>query len=472
MLFFSLKFILFFIVVFFLYWSISRPVYRKLVLLITSYIFYAAWDYRFLGLIFFSTALDYTVGIMLARVNQVKQRKWLLFVSVFGNLGVLFAFKYFDFFTASFIQLLSFFSIEADPLYLNVILPLGISFYTFQTMSYTIDVYRRKIQPEKSVLNLAVFIAFFPQLTAGPIVRASVFLPQLALKRRLQDVPWKGAVALFALGLFKKVVVADNCAPFVDAVFADPTQYDAYSVVVAVFLFSIQMYCDFSGYSDMAIALAKLLGFNFPINFAWPFFARNSAVLWSRWHISLSSWFRDYVYSPLIGTKRSRLRADVSLMVTFLLSGLWHGAGWNFILFGIMQGGAILLFRFYKSIKKRLKISRNNPNSILVVLSIAITYLWFCFSGLFFRAQDLNTGIDMATILLTLSSQGAESLPSFALVIWAVFFMFHWLSWKVDLIKIADNMRPSLYGLVLGVYFAIIIAATPSNDAPFVYFQF
>jgi alginate O-acetyltransferase complex protein AlgI len=185
MLFFSLKFILFFIVVFSLYWSISRPVYRKLVLLITSYIFYAAWDYRFLGLIFFSTALDYTVGIMLARVNQVKQRKWLLFVSVFGNLGVLFAFKYFDFFTASFIQLLSFFSIEADPLYLNVILPLGISFYTFQTMSYTIDVYRRKIQPEKSVLNLAVFIAFFPQLTAGPIVRASVFLPQLALKRRL-----------------------------------------------------------------------------------------------------------------------------------------------------------------------------------------------------------------------------------------------------------------------------------------------
>lgn len=472
MLFFSPKFFLFFIIVFVLYWTVKQAGYRKLILLIASYIFYAAWDYKFLGLIVFSTALDYVIGLMLGRAEKESHRKLLVTVSLVGNLGVLFFFKYFDFFTSSFAELLSFFSVEVDPIYLNVILPVGISFYTFQTLSYTIDVYRKKIRPERSALNLAVFVAFFPQLTAGPIVRASSFLPQLHLTQRLQNVPWKGAVALFVLGLFKKLVVADNCALYVDAVYANPTQYDAYSIVVAVLLFGVQIYCDFSGYSDMAIALAKLLGFKFPQNFSWPYFARNTAVFWNRWHMSLSFWFRDYVYRSLVGVKRGRFRLDFCMLLTFILSGLWHGAAWNFVIFGLMQGAAIVLVRYVRLFKKQFQIDINNDSLLLLALSVIITHVWFCLASIFFRAPDLLTAMEMVVTFITFSSEGTETLSGFILFIWLALVGLHWIAWKFDLISIAQNMKPTVYGLVLGGYIAIIIAARPSHEAPFVYFQF
>lgn len=472
MLFFSPKFLLFFIIVFVLYWTISRIRDRKIVLLVASYLFYAAWDYRFLGLIIFSTVLDYIIGLRLGEDREDKQRKLLVLASLVGNLGVLCFFKYFNFFTESFAQFLSLLSVDVDPLYLNIILPVGISFYTFQTLSYTVDVYRKKIQTEKSFLNLSVFVAFFPQLTAGPIVRASVFLPQLTLTQRLQDIPWKGAVALFTIGLFKKLVVADNCAPWVEAVYNNPELYDVYSIIAATLIFTVQIYCDFSGYSDMAIGLAALFGFRFPLNFAWPYFSQNMALFWNRWHMSLNHWFRDYVFYSLIRTRRSVTMASVSLMVTFLLSGLWHGAAWTFVAFGFIQGVALIVFRYFKMYKKHLGITRNGSHPIIIGLSIAVTYIWYSFSTIFFRAQDMDTAIEIAIAVVTLSSQGTESLPSFIPYIWLILAVLHWFSWKFDLIKLSENMKPSVYGLVLGAYVAIIIAAMPSHTTPFAYFEF
>ena len=472
MLFFSLQFIIFFAIVFLLYWNLSNIRHRKAVLLVASYVFYAAWDYRFLTLIIFSTVLDYVIGLKLESEHCQRRRKLWVTLSLVGNLSVLFFFKYFDFFIESFSQFLALFSVEAEPLYLNIILPIGISFYTFQTLSYTIDLYRKKIQAEKSLLNLAVFVGFFPQLTAGPIVRAADFLPQLSLTQRLSDVQWKGAVALFFIGMFKKVVVADNCAIFVDAVYANPALYDAYSIAMATMLFSIQMYCDFSGYSDMAIASAALLGFRFPVNFAWPYFASNVALFWNRWHISLSGWFRDYVYSTLIGLKRNQLMVSLSLLITFFLSGLWHGAGWKFIVFGVMHGVAILLFRLFKTFKKRAGIDRKTSHPVMFVVSIAFTYLWFCTTALFFRAEELGIAWDMIGMMFRADSNASHSIPNFLLVIWFVLAVVHWIAWRFDLVKIANNLKPPVYGVVLGVCIAIIIAATPANQTPFLYFQF
>lgn len=472
MLFFSFKFIFFFAIVFLLYWNLSKITYRKTVLLVASYVFYAAWDYRFLSLIIFSTVLDYMIGLRLGQEDCPRRRKYWVIVSLIGNLGVLFFFKYFNFFTESFSQFLSLFSVEVEPLYLNIILPLGISFYTFQTLSYTIDVYRRKIKPEKSLLNLAIFIGFFPQLTAGPIVRANEFLPQLTLTKRLQDVAWKGAVALFFIGMFKKVVVADNCAVYVDLVFSNPELYDVYSIVVVTFLFAIQMYCDFSGYSDMAIATAALMGFRFPVNFAWPFFSPNLALFWSRWHISLSSWFRDYVYSTIIGRRRNELIVSFSLMATFLLSGLWHGASWGFVIFGLMQGGAIFVFRMLKLFKKRIGISRKKSSLFVVILSVLLTNIWFCLSALFFRASDIGVAVDMLAGVVSPNAKATLTLPSFIPLLIIILVAFHWFSLRFNLVEIANNAKRSVYGVVLGLYISIIIAATPTNETPFIYFQF
>ncbi|HVS16485.1 MAG TPA: MBOAT family O-acyltransferase, partial [Thermoanaerobaculia bacterium] len=334
MIFTELRFLTFFVAVLAVYWALPANRPRKLWLLIMSFAFYAAWDWRFLSLIFFSISVDYLVGRGLGRTAREGPRRALLLASLGANLGLLGFFKYFGFFVEQAIELGALLGLELHRPSLEIVLPVGISFYTFQTLSYSIDVYRRKIEPTRDLLDLALFVAFFPQLVAGPIVRARDFLPQLERARRWAEVRAAPHLTLFLLGFIKKACVSDNVAATVDAYFAAPQAYDAAGAWIAVLLYAIQIYCDFSGYSDMAIASAGLLGYDLGPNFQHPYVAASPREFWQRWHISLSTWLRDYLYVPLGGNRHGEPRTHRNLMLTMLLGGLWHGAAWSFVLWG------------------------------------------------------------------------------------------------------------------------------------------
>ncbi len=295
MLFVEFRFLVFFAVFSVIYWTLPKNSHRKLLILLGSYVFYASWDYRFLALIWLSTIVDYVAALQIDKSPGQKQKRLWLIISLCTNLGILGVFKYFDFFAQSLIELFETLGMTVNYTTINIVLPVGISFYTFQTLSYTIDVYRKEMHARRNFLDIAVFVAFFPQLVAGPILRAKQFLPQLAESHKFANVAVKACLALFVIGFFKKAVVSDNLAPFVDVVFADPGLYAAYSVWGAVLFGVVQFYCDFSGYSDMAVATAGLLGFRIPQNFDAPYLATNIAELWRRWHITLTNWMRDYV---------------------------------------------------------------------------------------------------------------------------------------------------------------------------------
>ena len=338
MLFVEFRFFWFFLAVFAVYWSLRQNDSRKIWLLICSYIFYAAWNWKFVFLLMASSALDYVVGLMMTRSKTRGARRAWLIVSLCGNLGTLAFFKYFNFFISSAAGLLEWLGLPASVHTLNIIIPVGVSFYTFHSMSYTIDVYRGKIRAVSSLLDVACFIGFFPQMVAGPIVRASAFLPQLQSLRKFSDVDVRGALVLFLTGFIKKACIADAVAPFADRYFAAPENFTAASAWVGVLSYAIQIYCDFSGYTDMAIACARLLGYELPINFRFPYFARNISDFWHRWHISLSSWLRDYLYIPLGGNRGPRWFIYRNIMITMLLGGLWHGGAWTFVIWGGLHG--------------------------------------------------------------------------------------------------------------------------------------
>ena len=333
MLFTQIEFLLFFIFCLISIYLTSSNRFRKGILLFASYYFYAYWDWRFLSLIIYSTLIDFIVGKYIARTKNQQVRKRLLFISLVSNLSVLGFFKYFNFFINSLSIPLA--EIGLNVTTLNIILPIGISFYTFQTLSYTIDIYRNKIPPTSSILDFSLFVAFFPQIVAGPIVRAAEFLPQLKVKRVIN---WDNlfiGFRLFTFGFFKKVFIADNLAIFVDKVFENPSVFSSITILLGVIAFGIQIYCDFSGYSDMAIGIAKALGYELPLNFNYPYIAKNITDFWRRWHMSLSFWLRDYLYIPLGGNRKGTRRTYINLMLTMLLGGLWHGASWNFVVWGV-----------------------------------------------------------------------------------------------------------------------------------------
>jgi alginate O-acetyltransferase complex protein AlgI len=329
MLFVEFRFLWFFLAVFAVYWSLRRNESRKIWLLVCSYFFYAAWNWKFLFLIMASSALDYFVGMMMTRSENPRTRRGWLIISLCANLGTIAFFKYYNFFVTSAAALLEWLGLPASLHTLNIIIPVGVSFYTFHSMSYTIDVYRGKLRPVSSILDLACFIGFFPQMVAGPIVRAYAFLPQLQSIRRFADVDARGALILFLGGFIKKACIADTVAPFVDRYFEAPGNFTAASAWVGVLFYAIQIYCDFSGYTDMAIACAQLLGYELPVNFRFPYFARNISEFWHRWHISLSTWLRDYLYIPLGGNRGPRWFVYRNIMITMLLGGLWHGGAWT-----------------------------------------------------------------------------------------------------------------------------------------------
>jgi D-alanyl-lipoteichoic acid acyltransferase DltB (MBOAT superfamily) len=487
MLFVEFRFFWFFLAVFCVYWSLRENRSRKIWLLLCSYFFYAAWDWRFLFLLMGSSALDYFVGMMLARTeNAVVRRRWLI-LSLCVNLGTIAVFKYCNFFISSAAVLLAWLGLPASLHTLNIIIPVGVSFYTFHSMSYTIDVYRGKMGAVPSILDVACFIGFFPQMVAGPIVRAIQFLPQLRSLRKFSEVDGRGALVLFLVGFVKKACIADAVAPFVDTYFDAPTNYTAGSAWLAVLFYGIQIYCDFSGYTDMAIACARLLGYELTLNFNFPYLARNIADFWHRWHISLSSWLRDYLYIPLGGNRGSRWFVARNIMITMLLGGLWHGGAWTFVIWGGLHGVALVVHREWQRRVEGRAPSRPLPEVGEGTgdkegvsprrdwhgwLAWAFTFYWVCFTWIFFRAPDLERAGAIAKSFVFWQSPGSQDLGF--RMIWIVLLLgvVHRLNVRRVFSGWWRRGPTEVFAAGYGCAFAIVLLFIPPHYAPFIYFQF
>jgi alginate O-acetyltransferase complex protein AlgI len=463
-------FFLFFAVTAGVHWALRSERARKIWLLCASYVFYGYWDYRFVGLIVLCTVFDYTVGLLLARTDAPRKRKALIASSLCANLGLLGFFKYYHFFVDSVVAGLTALGLEVEAPTLNVVLPAGISFFTFQTMSYTIDVYRKKLAPQLDFLDFAVFVGFFPQLVSGPIVRASDFLPQLRTPRLLANVDVRRALVLFAVGYLKKACVADNIASAIDPVFADPTAFPALERALGAVLYSVQIYCDFSGYTDMAIGSALLLGYELTKNFDAPYFSTSVREFWQRWHISLSSWLRDYLYIPLGGNRGGRLFAMRNLMLTMLLGGLWHGANWTFVIWGFLHGLALAVHRAFAGLGGRTGTEKGGQ--AVKVASWLATFAWVVLCFTIFRCS--NIGLAWSFLTHPLAARASEHLsPDW----WLVVLALGAVQWQIHRRKVELRERVRALGDVvfypaLGFAAAVLLYLTPSSSTPFIYFQF
>ena len=387
MLFNSFTFLIFFCLVFTAYWILSEVNYKwqNFLLLISSCIFYGWWNYRFLSLILLSSIIDFFSARIIYDSRSKMIKKTALFFSIIFNVGMLFYFKYFNFFLDSLYHILNVFDYEKNNFNtLEIILPVGISFYTFQTMSYTIDVYKEKIEPTKDFLSFATYISFFPQLVAGPIERAKDLLSQIQKKRQFKYNSAINGLKLIIWGLFKKVVIADSLAPFVNQIFSNYDFLSGGDLLLGVIYFTIQIYCDFSGYSDIAIGIAALLGIKLNTNFYFPYFTNNISNFWKKWHISLTSWFRDYLYIPLGGSKQNKRKTVRNILIVFLVSGLWHGANWTFVIWGLVHFTFFVFDRYFLH-AKNIKSFR--------FISFIITWVAILIGWTFFRSVDINQGI-------------------------------------------------------------------------------
>jgi D-alanyl-lipoteichoic acid acyltransferase DltB (MBOAT superfamily) len=427
---------------------------------------------KLVSLILASTVLDFTAGRVMARSTRPKHRRIALVASCVGNLGLLSIFKYANFFVDSFEDLVSMFGLTLSPVELNIVLPVGISFYTFQTLSYTIDLYRRKVEPCRDFLDFALFVAFFPQLVAGPIVRAKHFLPQLSAPH-----PWvwsrlRSGLWLMLVGLAKKVVIADTLALTVDRVFAAPDQFGCFQTWVGVTAFAFQIYADFSGYSDVAIGAARILGFDIPENFRHPYLARSIREFWQRWHISLSTWLRDYLYIPLGGSRGSLEKTYRNLMTTMILGGLWHGASWTFVAWGLYQGVWLCANRMYNATAPRLD-GVPAPGALTRGVQTLATFVVVCFGWVLFRAETFHDALTTTMTMLGLGSTG-QSTPLRLSVLWimGLVVVTHVLAGFRERGQF-DWTRPLfvravvITGCVLG-----IVAFSRPNPSAFIYFQF
>jgi alginate O-acetyltransferase complex protein AlgI len=452
-----------------LYWLVRNHLRaRNILIVLASYLFYGWWDYRFLGLILFSSLLDYFVGLGIARQNDARRRKLWLTASVAANLGILGFFKYFDFFVTSFGSLLQKLGVPFQPSTLGIILPVGISFYTFQAMSYTIDVYRGNIPACRNVINFLAFVSFFPQLVAGPIERASHLLPQFERTLSITRPMLEEGVWLIIWGMFKKVVMADNLDALVRMVFQN-SSYSGPVVALGTIAFGFQIYCDFSGYSDIARGTARVLGFDIMVNFNLPYFASNIREFWQRWHISLSTWLRDYLYISLGGNRRGEIQTYVNLLLTMLLGGLWHGAAWNFVLWGAWHGAGLVVYRAWKSNAKS-----GNPGSWMGgCLSWLLTMAFVFYGWLLFRAQSFDQIVAMT-----------RSLTHFAIPTWTGSYLIYFAAFLTPLLvmelwqfrsrnSLVPNTLPQWARAALqGTLLLAIILYWERTHLPFIYFQF
>ncbi len=474
MLFNSIEFVLFFPVVLLLYWRLfnrKSVELRNAFLLTSSYVFYGWWDYRFLGLILLSSVVDFWCGKKIFQAQTKKQKSHFLILSLLVNLGVLFFFKYFGFFADELIARFNAWGYAIHPVSLNIILPVGISFYTFQTLSYTIDIYRERLKPTSNRLAFFTFVGFFPQLVAGPIERAKNLLPQFSSLKTFDYERAANGFRQLLWGFFAKIAVADSVAPIVDNIFAHSETADAASLALGAVLFSIQIFGDFAGYSNIAIGLAAMLGFDLMQNFNNPYFSRNIREFWSRWHISLSSWFRDYVYIPLGGNRCSKFRRSMNIMATFILSGLWHGANWTFIIWGAIHGLFYLVTQPF-SVKNQSDEIRFNQ-----WLSIAGTFILVTIAFIFFRAENVSqAGNILMRIGGLANGQTILQLISITKILPAIVF-------SVMLIATEWLQRTRKHGLDIAfvkpairyvIYYFIIFAILFSfqTDRIFIYFQF
>jgi D-alanyl-lipoteichoic acid acyltransferase DltB (MBOAT superfamily) len=408
----SLEFAVFLVFVLALYLCLPQRAQNRM-LLVASYVFYGAWDWRFLGLIALSTLIDYAVGLRIAASDDPARRKRWVVVSIVSNLGILGAFKYAGFFAASLGRLGEALGLDVSPPVLSIVLPVGISFYTFQTLSYTIDVYRGLLKPTRNLLDFALFVSFFPQLVAGPIERATRLLPQIEGARRTTSQQLASGAWLILWGTFKKVVVADNLGALVNAVYAPGAEPTGLEVLFATYAFAFQIYGDFSGYTDVARGVARLLGVELMLNFDLPYLATSPADFWRRWHISLSSWLRDYLYIPLGGNRKGRARTYVNLMLTMLLGGLWHGAAWTFVVWGAYQGLLLALHRALAPWLARVAPTTAAGRAAWWLVRVVVTFHLVCLGWLVFRAASLDDVLRLLGTLL--GAPGAGSVGAWLL---------------------------------------------------------
>ncbi len=475
MLFNSWLFAAYFPVVFCLYWFVfNRQVKLQNAFLATaSFVFYGWWDVKFLLLLFLSLFVDFFIGWFLQKSNDEIQRKWLIRFSILFNVGLLAVFKYFNFFIESFKECLLLFNYKADFVTLNILLPVGISFYTFQSLSYTIQVYRRKMEATNDIVSYAAYISFFPQLVAGPIEKASHFLPQFFKERKFNYAETVKGLRLVLWGMFKKVVIADTCAFYANLTFGNFQQYDGLILIMGVVYFAFQIYCDFSGYTDIARGLAKLLGFDLIVNFRYPYFSRNIAEFWKRWHISLSTWFRDYLYIPLGGSYGSKSTTIRNTLIVFLVSGFWHGANLTFIVWGALHGLYYLphvIFNNKKQTTATVAEGRWLPN-IKEGFAMIFTFVLVCIAWVFFRIDTVKHGFQY---LFKMTQVHKFSLLGKSDALWLILLLIiiDWLGRNNDntldaLVNKAPKLRYAVY-LALGVF----ILANFSKQTSFIYFQF
>ena len=473
----SIAFAVFLPIVFFLYWFVFNKTKstQNVLLIIASYYFYSCWDWRFLFLLVFSTFLDYYTGIQIEKGRSEKNRKFWFWLSISINLGFLGIFKYYNFFASSFAELLNSVGMQASPILLNVILPVGISFYTFHGLSYVIDIYYKRIKAEYNFVDYSLFVSYFPLLVAGPIERATHLLPQVKVKREFNFESAKQGIYQIVWGLVKKVVIADTCATYANAIFDNYTSMNSFSLILGAIYFAFQIYGDFSGYSDIALGVSKLFGLDLLRNFNYPYFSRDIAEFWRRWHISLSSWFRDYLYIPLGGSKGGIWMKIRNTFIIFVVSGFWHGANWTYIAWGFLNAVYFLPLLLSNSNRNNMDAIhlKFNFDSVKVIMSILYTFSLTCIAWVFFRARTITDAFLYLKRIVINRDFGFQYLNNerYSYELLAMIGLFVLVEWnnriKIEPLSGNGGMIKLSFAIV-----AIITFGTFSDYKEFIYFQF
>lgn len=473
----SIDFAIFLPIVFFLYWFVTNKfiLLQNLLVVVASYIFYGWWDWRFLSLIFFSTVLDYSIGILLHKEENPIKRKVFLWTSLAINLGFLGFFKYYNFFLDNFITAFSFFGVQINPNTLQIVLPVGISFYTFQTLSYTIDIYNKKLKPAKNFITFAAFISFFPQLVAGPIERATNLLPQFYKKRFFEHDKAIDGLRQILWGFFKKVVIADNSAQIANEIFNNSSDYSGGTLLLGAIFFAFQIYGDFSGYSDIAIGTARLFGFNLKQNFAFPYFSRDIAEFWRRWHISLSTWFRDYLYIPLGGSRGGTAMKVRNTFIIFVVSGFWHGSNWTFIVWGALNALYFLplLLLNKNRVNTGIVAEKNSLPSLRELYQITTTFGLTVLAWIFFRAKDLDHAFQYIQGIFSYSALTKPIVIPTATIFLVLFFLLiEWIHREKQYGLQFHKKTPQIIRWTVYFVLTFTIAIFWGKGSSFIYFQF
>ncbi len=486
MLFNSTNFLLFISIVFFSYWSIKKTKFQNLFLLIVSYVFYGWWDWRFLFLLLFISLTNYTIGILISKNNNHNRKHWLI-AGLIINVGVLAFFKYFNFFVDSFIDLLAIFNYSIPNFSLKIILPIGISFYIFLSISYIVDIYKATTTAHKNIINVLLSLSFFPIILAGPIQRPTSLLPQIIQKRNFSYDHIVDGLRQILWGLIAKVVVADNLAFYVDNIFLNSSIYSGSTILLGTIFFSIQIYADFSGYSNIAIGIAKLFGLNLMKNFNYPYFSRNISEFWKRWHISLTTWFRDYVFLPITYSVSRKIRSDkvmfidsniiiylIGMLITWLLTGLWHGTNYTFIMWGLIHGIFLWIYQIQRKPRKKIlrKLGISSHGYIISTVERILTIMIILFAWIFFRSPNLKSALYNINSILTKFNTGIIEYNIPLLILLFLFIIFEWKFKTANFSEWVAQKHPFKRRLIYFLLFLVYFSFARFEDQNFIYFQF